>query len=85
MIAYEIQDQVIELPRSFKIRHMAALTEYMELGIRQFLSGKTCMFNRKDMVLPAPDDQSRNIYVTEIFYDRIEDIRTAAKNCCTGA
>jgi hypothetical protein len=80
MIAYEIQDQAIEVLRSFKIRHVSALVEYMEPGIRQFLRCKTCMSNRKNAVLPAPDDQSRNIYVTDIFYDRVEDIRTAAED-----
>jgi len=85
MIVKEIQDQGIELPGSFKIRHVAALIEYMEPGIRQFFRSKKCMFNGKDAVLPAPDDQSRNYYIAKIFYDRIEDIRTAAKDCCAGA
>lgn len=85
MIIQEIQDKGIELQRSFGIRHMAVLLEYMEPGIRQFLRGKTCMFNGKDTVLPAPDDQSRDSYIAEIFYDRIEDIRTAAEDCGAGA
>ena len=62
---------------SFEIRHMATLIEYIKVGVRYPFLGKVCMPDRKEAILSPPDNESRNLYVIEILYDGVEDIRRA--------
>jgi hypothetical protein len=53
---------------------MAALIQYIKVGVRYLFSGKKCMPDRKEAVLSPPDNESGNLYVIEILYDGVEDM-----------
>ena len=82
--AKEIQNQGVEFVGSFKIRHVAALIEYIKVGVRYLFSGEACVPDGKEAVLSPPDDEGRNLYVIEIVYDGVEYIRACAVHCRTG-
>ena len=64
---------------------MAAPLEYIKVGVRYLFLGKACMPDRKEAVLSPPDNEGRNLYLIEILYDGVEDIRARASDCRAGA